>query len=205
MGRVPDQDAPSGVWRVHPLVRIEGDRIGPFDAREQRPEVVGQHGRPPVRRVDVEPQAFVLADVGELIERVDRSRGHRPRCADQRDGQTSGAPVGPDGLAELVGPHPEVLTDLDLSDGVVAEPEHVGGPIRGDVDLLRGVQNERRPRRHASVADIPRGPHVPRRFQRDEVRHGPPGDQQPPGRRGEPELVGEPPDEGQLDFCARRR
>ena len=58
-------------------------------------------------------------------------------------------------LAQLVGPHPEVFTDLDLSDGVVAEPEHVGGPIRGDVDLLRGVQHERRPRRHAPVADVP--------------------------------------------------
>ena len=182
VGRFPHQDAASGVRRVHPLVWVEGDRVGALDPSEERTKVVGQHGRPSVGRVDVEPQAFFLADPRDLLERVDGPCGHRPGRANHGEGEVSGLSVRADGLAERAGPDAEVPGDGDLPDGVVAEPQHVGGPVGGHVDLLRGVQDERRPGGHAAVTDVPGSPVVSGRLERHEVRQGPAGDQQAAGR-----------------------
>ena len=62
-----------------PLVRIDRDGVGP----RQPGHAVGVAGRQahgtPVRGVHVEPQAFPLGHVGELVHRVDRARVRRAR------------------------------------------------------------------------------------------------------------------------------
>ena len=71
-GRVADQEAAQLVWLEQPLVRIEGDGVGAPQARQAGAAALGDDGRRAVRAVDVEPEAFAGADVGQRNERITR-------------------------------------------------------------------------------------------------------------------------------------
>ncbi len=53
------------------LVQIQGDAAGPLDTRERTPEAVAEQGRAPVGRVDVQPSAVRVRDVGDGVQRID--------------------------------------------------------------------------------------------------------------------------------------
>src|SRR3712207_7241062 len=56
-------------------VRIDRERVGALDARQQRAELVREDGGAAIRRVDVEPDPTLGRDVRELGQRV-RSEEH---------------------------------------------------------------------------------------------------------------------------------
>src|SRR5690349_4424469 len=62
-----------------PLVRIERNRIGAFEPREQIGLALVQYSGRAVRAVNVKPQIKLPRDLGYLIQRINRSRIRRPR------------------------------------------------------------------------------------------------------------------------------
>ena len=77
--RLADEHAAELVGLEEPLVRVEHERVGALEAREQRPPGGAEHRGGAVRAVDVQPQGVLGAHVREL-RRADRS----PRCSSSR-------------------------------------------------------------------------------------------------------------------------
>ncbi len=66
------------------LVGVERDRVGPLDPGQPAPVPVGQLEEPAVGAVDVEPDAEVGGEVGEVVEGVDGTGVRGPRGRDDR-------------------------------------------------------------------------------------------------------------------------
>ena len=100
---VTDEQPADVVGLEEPLVRIDGDRVGPLQPRDPPGVTWREPRRPAVRRVDVEPQPFALRDVGELVDGVDRTgvggaatptmaNGVRPAARSRAMAAATGAP-----------------------------------------------------------------------------------------------------------------
>ena len=81
----PHEHDPAGLGQVQPLVRVDRDRVGPLESRERGSHRRYPGRRQPIRAVDVEPDAALLADVGEPVDRVDRTGERRAGRRDDRD------------------------------------------------------------------------------------------------------------------------
>ena len=68
---VADQHAPGLIGDVQPLVEVERQRVRPLDACQPRRQRRHQHRQPAKGRVDVEPQALRLAQLGQRLQVVD--------------------------------------------------------------------------------------------------------------------------------------
>ena len=78
---VAHEDEPDVDRRLHPLVEVEGERVGPLDARARRRRPAeGEEAAD--RAVDVEPQALPLAEVGDRVEVVERAGVDRAGAGD---------------------------------------------------------------------------------------------------------------------------
>ncbi len=185
---------------VQPLVGIEGDRVRALDPTERGPQRGHERRDPAVGGIHMEPEPVFLADVGDLLQRIDRARRHGPRRRHDDDRSRAGSEVLLDGPAERVDAHPELSVDRHFSHGASAEPHHVGGALVDDVRLGRGVDRQRRTRGDPLLARVPTGLRVAGGLQRDEVRHGPTGHDQPARSRRQPEDVREPAHELELDL-----
>ena len=75
----------AGLREVHPLVRVDAQRVGAVEPGEQRLRRGTVAAAPPVGAVDVEPDTARLADVGDRVERVDRSGQRRAGRRDDGD------------------------------------------------------------------------------------------------------------------------
>ena len=200
VAEVAQEHAARRLRRVHPLVRVDGDRVGVLRAGEQRAQRVGEHDRAAVRGVDVEPRAVLARERRELRERVDRARRRRARRGRDGEREHAGGDVARERLRERVGAHPLLAVDRDRPDGVGAEAEHVRRPADDDVGLLGGVDGDRAGGRDAAIADLDAEPLVARALQPDEVRHRAAGHDHPAGALGEAEAGGQPARQVQLDL-----
>jgi hypothetical protein len=87
----------------------------------------------------VEPEPFVSAEVGELVERVDRARADRARGADDEERQVALLAVGCDPFAQRRNEQALLVVRLDPANALGAEAEEVGGlldpgmRLRGDI------------------------------------------------------------------------
>ena len=87
--------------------------VGSLPAGERRSPVGQDRDRAGIGRVDVEPQALALGDVGDRRDRIDRGGGRRPDRGDDGDRRQARGPVGRDRGGERVGPHLEALVHRD--------------------------------------------------------------------------------------------
>ena len=92
---VEDEGAEAG--HEEHLVGVPDDAVGPLEAGHQVPVPVAEHGRAAVGRVDVQPHAVVAADVGDLLQRVERPDGRGAGTG--HDGDDRPAPRRGDGPA----------------------------------------------------------------------------------------------------------
>jgi hypothetical protein len=53
-------------------VRVHHDGIGPPDALEPFPAFLAEQEKPTIRRIQVEPEAVLFSDAGDVRNRVDR-------------------------------------------------------------------------------------------------------------------------------------
>jgi hypothetical protein len=107
------QQAPGAVGEEHPLVRIEGERVGPLDAVQARLPFLAQHERAPVGGVDVQPQLARGAQIGERPQRIDGAGVGGAGRGDHQERRLAARPILVDGGGERLGPQPEALVDLD--------------------------------------------------------------------------------------------
>ena len=106
-----DEDDAAGLRQVQPLVRVERHGVGPLEPGEERPGRRRRRRGDAVRAVDVEPDAALLADVGESVDRVDGARQRRPGGRDHRNGRDAGRDVGVDRLRDRLGAQPALLVE----------------------------------------------------------------------------------------------
>jgi len=129
---------------AHPLVRVEDERVGAFDAVPHPAELGAHHRGSGEGGVDVQPQCVALGDLRQAAERVER-RGRRG--ADRRHEGARPAPrgeVGGDRLLERVWAQGVLVVRLDQPQVLGAEPRQQGALLHGRVRLVRRVHDERR-------------------------------------------------------------
>ena len=108
------------------------------------------------------------------------------------------------GGLERVDAHPLLAVDRDGAHRAGAQPEHVRRAPDHDVRLGRRVQRDRTRGRHAVLAHVGAQPGVARALERDEVRHRAAGHDHPAGPVGQPEALGQPARQVQLDLRRAR-
>ena len=183
---------------------VEGDRVGPLDPVEQRPQLGCEHGRPAVGRVDVQPQPVLGAQVGDRGQRVDGAGGGGAGRRDDHERPHAGPDVVGHGPAQVVEAHPVAVVGGDGAHGPLAQTEHVGRLGDRRVGLRGGVEHEAQAI-HAVPADVPVGARVASRLERGQVRGRPAARHQAAGACRQAEPLRQPPHQMQLELGRGRR
>ena len=126
--------------REQPLVRVDDDRIGPFPAAEQRPQLRNDRGRAAVRGVHVQPQAVLEAEIGNRADRIDRGRGGRAGGGDDAEGKAALGPILGEAVSEGGREHPVTRVGRHQPDRLAAESQHQRRLLYRGVRLLGSVQ-----------------------------------------------------------------
>ena len=170
-------------------------------------------GRDAVRAVDVEPDAALLADVGERVDRVDRAGQRRPGGGDDGDGRDTRRAVCVDRGVDRIRAEPPRVVHLQRAHVVGADPEQLRRSDDGVVRLLRAV--ERRAGARHALAPRPWKRALAGRGERRDVRDRAAARERP-GGGGEPDELAHPADrlvlhlgrrpcpDGEVDVEARR-
>ena len=148
------------------------------------------------------------ADIGDLVERIDRARADRSRACRDAERAIARGTVGGDGGAERADFHAVSLVGRDLSDRLGAEPEELGRFLDAAVAVRSHVKAKCR-----VDALKPFGPYVPAALERGlvasgrerhEGRHRAPAHQEPHAALGgELDQLHEPAHRGALDVDCR--
>ena len=184
------EDAAGLVRLVEPLVRVERRRVGALEAAEGRAASFGQHREPAVRSVDVEPDPVRAADVGELVERIDRARVGGACIADRREGLTSGRDVRLDRSVQRLGADPVQVVDRHEVHLLGPEAEHANRPRHRRVALGREV--------HDRTLGLRAGNRLARAGEGGQVRLRAARDEDPGGLGRPVEPLPEPVDDDEL-------
>jgi len=197
--RVPvaHQQRAVAVGQEQSLVRIEGHRVGAGEAREERAQLGARVEEGAVGPVHVVPEPLLGADVGDGAHRVHGARVHRARRRHREEGTQARRPVGGDGRAERVGPHPVRGVDGDLAHPVGEDARQPRGLRDAQVHLTGDVQ-------HALAQGLPQQP-LAGADHGAEVGHRAARRQEPPGRGGHAHPAREPGEHVGLELHEGRR
>jgi hypothetical protein len=134
-------------------MRVDGDGVGAFQAREPLRKAGVERSEPAVGAVHVQPETFAVAEVSEVIERVDGSGLHAPGVRRDEEGTVTRAAVGRHLRAQVTQVHPEVGVNGHLAGA--AETEREGGLFQAGMPLGRHVHGEPGMPLEAFVPDVP--------------------------------------------------
>ena len=123
---------------------VERDRVDPVEPGEQVPRGGCRRRGKAVGAVDVQPDAGLLADVGERADRVDGAGQRRAGGRDDRDRDAARGTIGADRLLDRLRDEAPVLVDRQRADVLGADPEDLGGALDRVVRLLGAVERRRR-------------------------------------------------------------
>ena len=130
--------------RAQPLVRIDDDRVGAFDA-VPHPAALGQdHRRSRHRRIDVEPHAMSRGDRADRRQRIDGRRGRGAGRGDDRAGPKASSPIGGDCRFERLRAHRVVRVVRDAPDVLAAETREQRRFVDRAVTVRRRIDDQRR-------------------------------------------------------------
>ena len=139
-----------------------------------------EHPEAAIGAVDVEPEALLLAEVGEITERVDGTGLHAPGVRRDQERTVAGPAVSCHRRSQVGQIHPEVLADLNLARS--SEPEREGSLLQAGMPLRRHVHGEPGMPGQAFGPDVPAvdlSAPVPRNFQAMPVRVRSPAEEHP--------------------------
>ena len=88
-------------------MRIKSHGIGPFDASHQRLALLGQHEKPAIGGIHMEPASFALREVRERLEIIHRTRVRRPGIPNEQEWREASLSIRRDGLYEKICPYAE--------------------------------------------------------------------------------------------------
>ena len=174
-----------------PLVRIERDRVGLVDPRHRALAALRQDRECPVGTVDVEPDAALVAGLGELADRIDCPGVRRARVRADEERQPIRVEVGVDRRDDVARAQPEGVIGRQDAELVGPEPQVARRPGDGRVRLIAGVHHD--PRRHRADERLPGA------GDRGEVRGRSAGHQDARRRVRVPHPVAEPVQDRQLE------
>ena len=140
----------------------------------------------------MEVDAVAFAERGQVVERVDRSRGGGAGGADHRCRPYPGLQIALDRLLELVHAHALSLVGGNRAHGLESQTEHVGRAPLHHVGLARGVEGQRRPGGHATGAGLEAQRPVARQLEPHEVGHRAAGHHLAAGALGQAEGARQP-------------
>ena len=149
----------------------------------------------------MEPEGLCGAEVGQLVERVDRACVHGAGVADDDRRPKARPPVCGDGLLQQVDTDAEAVVRRDLPQLPPADAEEIDGLVHAVVDLVGDVDDERRGAREAVLPHA--GGHRARAVARAvKFAIEPPEVKRPSAVAGRPDL-GEPRDDAPLHVDRR--
>ena len=166
--------------REEPLVRVDDQRVGPLRAAEGGAPR-GQHRHHArVGRIDMEPDALGLAQVRDVVHRIDRRGRGRADGRDHCQRHEARAAIGSDGLAQQIDAHGVLGVAGDVDDRVLSKPQQdhrlVGRRMRvgGQIDAHAGQIGAAEQAPRADVGNdgfAGRGQRVEHRHRRGVVDH----------------------------------
>src|SRR6266571_5490248 len=167
--------------QVHPLVKIEGERIRLLNPGYDRSERGRDLRECAERAVDVKPKLLFMTQVGEPCEVIRSSRVHGSRVADNAERSAPGAPVHIDSLAKRVNVYSKLVVDSDAAKGAITQPKKLGALLRPTVSFGRAVQRQHRMivRLKTKLSDIEASLRVASDGQPGDVCHRTSADQHP--------------------------
>ena len=186
---VADQHAAAFHGLVEPFMGIQCHRVGAINAGQYRSSLGGESGEAAVGRIDMQPQPFGGAHIGQLSERIDGAGVGRPGTGAQGEGDTARAAVGPDGGGYRVRRKTPAIVSRQYPHLVRAQSHGPCGPSQGRVSLVRHV--------HHGVGGRPPGSFAGHQ-QRGEVGRGAAAHEHAGGAGGQAEPRAEPVDDLQL-------
>ncbi len=136
------QKTPGFERAVQPLVRVNRDRVRQSKSLEVGARVVERDGRRSVRSVYVKPEIELLADPGDLGERVDCAGTDRSSCTNYHEGVKTGGAILRDSLAQIIGSHAAVIVGRDPANRGSAQSTHIGGLVDPGVHFTRAVKHQ---------------------------------------------------------------
>ncbi|XXZ22319.1 hypothetical protein WME92_01400 [Sorangium sp. So ce307] len=193
---IAHREAARPVRQEEALVRVQRHRVGALDPPHRRAPPLGEREEAAVRRVDVQPEALGLGEVGEGGQIVHGAGARRARRGDEQEGREAARPVARHRLRRRVGPHAEAPVHRDRAHGFRRKAGEERGLRHRVVRFLRGI--ERPPQEVRREAIAARGDH------RDEVRERAARREDPPGALGQAEHGAEPGDHVDLDLHEQR-
>ena len=122
----------------------------------------------------MQPEAFLMTEVGEIVERVDGAGFHASRVRGNQERAVANPAVSRDGRAQVGQVHAEIGSDRHLARG--AKPEREGSLLQAGMTLRRHVHGEPWMALEALLAHVPAvdpGAPVPRDLHAVPVRVGP--------------------------------
>ena len=137
--KVLHQEAADLVGLEKPLVPVQGDGVGSFDAFQELPSLGRQHREAAVRCIGMQPDPFGFAEVGHFHERIDRPvAGGAGVGADHHGGKSGGTVIG-DGTGECIHVQTQGPVDGNRADAFGADADDPGGADLRAVALVAHV------------------------------------------------------------------
>ena len=158
----------AGLRHEHPLVCVDGDRVGEVEPVELFANEVGAGGGAAVSSVDVHPHVVLLGDASDLAQRVYRAGERRARRGDDARRPDAGGDVLFDLGFECGRVHAMVVIDRNRSHRACAEAKQFDRALVRVVRLARHIDGHRH-----RVAELARFGHRPLagRGERSDVAH----------------------------------
>ena len=193
---VADEEDATGLGHEQPLVRVDGDRVGPVQPGEEVTDEVRARRRHAVSAVDVEPRAAAVHDLRDRADGIDGTGQRRTGGGDHGQRRDARRSVRRERGGQGCGIHPAPGVDGHRPQRVPTEPQHLDGPLDTGVSLGAGIDG----RAHATksrTTTLGEGAGA-RRHQCREVReHAAAGDRARAG--GVPDQAAHPTDRLLLD------
>ena len=139
-GLAGENDA-GGEGHGEPLVRIDGDGVGKFDAANEIAMLVGEDGGGAVGSVDVEPELVTTRNFGESDEVVDGAGVGGAGGADDAEGLVAGGEICADRGFEGRGIELHARVHGDAAKGAASESEQADGFVERMMAFRGGVEN----------------------------------------------------------------
>ena len=194
-GRIADDHATGFKRDVHPLVQIKCDRVGTFDSGKLIAHIVRQHGHRADGAVDMKPQAFLRAKIGDGIHVVDGASINCPGGSNDAEGNHASLTVLRNLVFQRVQIDGVVVLDGNFAQPVGTQPQGFDRFLVAAVNFCRGINGEWAGRcEHTLTPDVVTAIGIPGNSKRGEICHRSAAGQDSAGALRKPHHIVDPAD-----------
>jgi hypothetical protein len=196
-GAVAHQQAAGIQGLEQPLVRVDHERVGELEPRQLSAAARRQRGRCTVRAIHVQPQALVIAEAPQRLQRVDCARARGAGRGDHACGEAPRRAVGRHGGGHLGSDQASVAVARQRTNVAAGHAGHAEGLLDRRMGLVGQVDRRARAVRPGTLLE--------RDSHRGEVRRRAAAHEQAFRRRRQTAHLAQPVEHHQLDHCGAGR